>query len=143
MSIKLIRTLILISILSLTFFACGEATSDAAETVSANTSSKANIKEAAYPPELIKEGKEKFKEYCSSCHGEDAKGVKDLGKDIVGGTFIQGLNDFELLNFIKIGREIDDPDNTTGLAMLPKGGNPGIFDPDINAMIAFLRSVQE
>jgi disulfide bond formation protein DsbB len=45
--------------------------------------------------------------------------------------------------FIKVGRGVDDPANTTGVAMLPKGGNPGLSDQDLYDIVAYLRTLQK
>jgi disulfide bond formation protein DsbB len=94
------------------------------------------------PTELISLGEEKFLS-CVGCHGLDAKGLAGLGKDLVNSTFVQGLDDDELLAFIKTGRPPSDPLNTTGLDMPPKGGNPALSDTDIRGINAWLRSKQE
>ena len=49
--------------------------------------------------------------------------------------------DDELLTFIKTGRPIWDAENTTGIDMPPKGGNPALNDDDIVAIIAYIRSL--
>jgi mono/diheme cytochrome c family protein len=84
-----------------------------------------------------------FQQSCASCHGPDAKGVVGLGKDMTTSEFIQGLNDDELLAFVKTGRPSSDPLNTTGVDMPPKGGNPALTDAQLLDIIAFIHSVQE
>ena len=84
-----------------------------------------------------------FQQSCASCHGPDAKGVVGLGKDMTTSTFIQGLNDDELLTFVKTGRPTSDPLNTTGVDMPPKGGNPALTDAQLLDIIAFIHSVQK
>ncbi len=80
---------------------------------------------------------------CSACHGPEGKGVENLGKDFTTSTYLAGLTDTELFEFIKVGREVDDPLNTTGIVMPPKGGNPALSDEDLTAIIAYIRSIQE
>lgn len=84
-----------------------------------------------------------FQQSCASCHGPDAKGVVGLGKDMTTSQFIQGLNDEELLAFVKTGRPTSDPLNTTGVDMPPKGGNPALTDAQLLDIIAFIHSVQQ
>jgi disulfide bond formation protein DsbB len=55
--------------------------------------------------------------------------------------FIQAKSDGELVEFIKEGRALDDPLNTTGVPMPPKGANPALTDADILAIVKFLRSL--
>jgi disulfide bond formation protein DsbB len=80
---------------------------------------------------------------CAACHGPTGEGVKGLGKDMTHSEFIAGLSDAELLEFIKKGRPIDDPLNTTGVMMPPKGGNPTLSDAQLTDIIAFIRSIHQ
>ncbi len=87
------------------------------------------------------EGKQLFGGTCSSCHGQDAKGMPNLGKDLTTSTWVGEQTDAELLAFLKVGRPASDPLNTTGVDMPPKGGNPAFTDDDLNSIIAYVRSV--
>ncbi|MBE2194847.1 MAG: c-type cytochrome [Anaerolinea sp.] len=91
-------------------------------------------------PALIAKGERLFVA-CGACHGANAKGIPNLGKDLTASEFVTGLSDAELLTFIKTGRPIWDPLNTTGIDMPPKGGNPALSDDDILAIIAYIRSL--
>jgi disulfide bond formation protein DsbB len=84
-----------------------------------------------------------FASTCSSCHGPEGKGIEGLGKDMTTSEFIAGLSDAELLAFIKTGRPIGDPLNTTGVDMPPKGGNPALTDEQLLDIIAHIRTLQE
>ena len=66
-----------------------------------------------------------------------------LGKDMTTSEFIKGLSDGELVEFIKKGRTIEDPMNTTGIAMPPKGMNVALSDDDILAIVKFIRSLSQ
>ena len=78
---------------------------------------------------------------CVACHGADAKGVPSLGKDLTTSTFADGLTDEELVSFIIEGRPAGDPLNTTGVDMLPRGGNSGLSDHDLFDVVAYLRTL--
>jgi disulfide bond formation protein DsbB len=91
-----------------------------------------------YDSAVVSQGQQLFMT-CSACHGADARGLPNLGKDLVESEFIHSLNDDELLTFIKTGRPIWDPLNTTGIDMPGKGGNPTLTDEQILAIIAYLR----
>jgi mono/diheme cytochrome c family protein len=80
---------------------------------------------------------------CMACHGKDATGVKNMGKNLVNSPFVAGLNDQALVDFIKKGRGPTDPGNTTRIAMPPKGGNPALKDEQINDIVAYLRSLRQ
>ena len=66
-----------------------------------------------------------------------------LDKDMTTSEFIAGKSDDELVEFIKAGRAPDDPLNTTGVAMLPKGGNPSLSDEDLYDIVAYIRTLQK
>lgn len=84
-----------------------------------------------------------FAKSCSSCHGKDAKGLPNLGKDLTASEFAKGMSDAELVAFIKKGRDASDPANTTGVAMPPKGGNPALSDDDLAGVVAYLRTLEK
>jgi mono/diheme cytochrome c family protein len=88
-------------------------------------------------------GKTTFATTCAACHGPAGEGVQGLGKDMTTSEFIAGLSDAELLAFIKQGRPIGDPLNTTGVDMPPKGGNPALTDAQLADIIAFMRSIHK
>ncbi len=87
------------------------------------------------------EGKTKFTT-CAGCHGQDAKGLPNLGKDLHNNQFLAGLSDAEALAFLKKGRDTTDPLNTTGVAMPPKGGNPAFTDEDLADIVAYVRTLK-
>lgn len=88
-------------------------------------------------------GEALFSQTCSACHGADAKGLPGLGKDMTTSVFIHDQSDDQLLAFIKTGRPMSDPANTTGVDMPPKGGNPAITDEQLLDIIAFIRTKQQ
>ncbi|HRE46642.1 MAG TPA: c-type cytochrome [Aggregatilineales bacterium] len=95
---------------------------------------------STYDPALVTKGEQLFGA-CSACHGSNAKGIPNLGKDLIASELVARSSDADLLTFIKTGRPIWDPLNTTGIDMPPKGGNPALSDDDILAIIAFIRSL--
>ncbi len=87
-------------------------------------------------------GRQVFASTCAACHGPHGEGVPGLGKSVVASDFVATRTDAELVAFIKAGRSVDDPLNTTGVAMPPKGGNPALTDEDLADIVAYLRSLQ-
>ena len=66
-----------------------------------------------------------------------------LGKDMTNSEFIDGLSDAELVEFIKLGRAVDDPLNTTGVPMPPMGLNVALSDEEMMAVVQFIRSLKD
>jgi len=91
--------------------------------------------------EYIASGSRLFAASCTSCHGRDAKGMPNLGKDLTISTFITEHDDDQLLAFLMKGRDPNDPLNTSRVAMPPKGGNPALTEDDLLDIIAYLRSI--
>jgi disulfide bond formation protein DsbB len=86
-------------------------------------------------------GKNVYGILCIACHGPTAEGVQGLGKNLVTSEFIGQQTDEQLVEFIKVGRQVGDPLNSTGIAMPPKGGNPGLSDQEIADIVAYLREI--
>jgi disulfide bond formation protein DsbB len=47
----------------------------------------------------------------------------------------------DLVTFLKVGRGPSDADNTTGVQMPPRGGNPSLGDDDLTNVVAYLKSL--
>jgi disulfide bond formation protein DsbB len=88
-------------------------------------------------------GKTQFDMVCIACHGPGGVGVEGLGKPFTTSEFLLTVDDQELLEFIKTGRPISHPDNTTGVDMPPKGGNPALTDEQLLDIIAYIRTLHE
>ena len=91
----------------------------------------------------IAHGSKLFIGTCTACHGKDARGLPKLGKDLVASEFGKKLDDDAMLAFLKRGRDVSDPLNTTQTAMPPKGGNPALSDDDLLDVISYVRSLQK
>jgi disulfide bond formation protein DsbB len=87
------------------------------------------------------QGQTLFAQSCSACHGADAKGLPGLGKDMTTSVFIKDQNDQQLIDFIKRGRPVSDPANTTKVDMPPKGGNPALTDAQLADIVAYIRTL--
>ena len=88
-------------------------------------------------------GRQAFLTTCITCHGQDAKGVTGLGKDLTTSEFLRTQTDEQMLAFLQAGRRASDPLNTTGVDMPPRGGNPAFTDDDLKNIIAYLRTIQQ
>ncbi|MFN8445034.1 MAG: c-type cytochrome [Caldilineaceae bacterium] len=80
---------------------------------------------------------------CAACHGPNGQGVQGLGKPFTTSEFIATKTDAELVEFLKVGRPVGDPLNTTGVAMPPKGGNPALTDQDLFNVVAYVRTLHQ
>ena len=88
----------------------------------------------------IAKGEKLYQQTCATCHGADGHGMPKLGKDLHNNQFTMSLTDEEMLAFVVEGRPAYHPDNTQGVDMPPRGGNPALTDEDILAIIAFQRT---
>ncbi len=122
---------ILFGLIPLTFAACG----GGADTKSA----EAEIK--PLPTGKATDGEGVFMGTCIKCHGEDATGIEGSGTNLTISEFVKDHTDAELVEYIKTGRPMNDPLNTTGIAMPPYGANPMLADQDLADVVAYLRIV--
>jgi disulfide bond formation protein DsbB len=88
-------------------------------------------------------GHDVFIASCSACHGPSGEGLPNLGKPLATSEFVASMTDDELIAFVKQGRPIWDPDNTTGVDMPPKGGNPALNDDQIREIVAYIRALHD
>ncbi len=128
-----IRLLLFVA-MALVVTACGgsdgdTAATDAADPVVATTSGD------------VPHGIEIYGGTCVACHGPEGVGVEGLGKSWVNSDFINARTDAEMLAFLIEGRASDHPENTTGIAMMPRGGNPSLTDDDLLDLIAYMRTL--
>lgn len=89
-------------------------------------------------------GETVYQSTCIACHGPDAKGVENLGKSLhpSDSDFVSTRSDEKLVEYIKVGRRPDDPLNTTGIDMPPKGGNPTLTEQNMVDVVAFMRMLE-
>ncbi|MBZ0173333.1 MAG: c-type cytochrome, partial [Phycisphaerales bacterium] len=88
-------------------------------------------------------GYELFVASCAACHGQGGEGMDELGLPLTTSGFVRGKSDKEMVTFIKTGRSSWDENNTTGLDMPPKGGNPAITDDQLQLIVEYIRAIQE
>lgn len=123
--------LVMVGLVALTVAACGGGGGSEATTTTTA---------AALTGDPVR-GLEIYGGTCMACHGPGGVGIEGLGKPWVGSEFINERSDQEMYAFLLVGRPADDPLNTTGVAMLPKGGNPALTEQDIYDLIAYMRTL--
>lgn len=87
-------------------------------------------------------GEQLFAGTCASCHGQDAKGLEGLGKDLTASEWVAEQTDDQLIEMINTGRPASHELNTTGVDMPPKGGNPALTDEQILDIIAYIQTLK-
>ena len=122
----------MLAVLALVFAACSE---------SAGSDDTTPVTEAPSGGGDSANGQALYTASCSACHGPAGEGIEGLGKPFVGSDFINSSSDAEMVAFLLVGRPSDDPLNTTGIAMLPKGGNPALTDADLQDLVAYMRTL--
>lgn len=88
-------------------------------------------------------GRKLFTGTCSACHGTGGNDGAIKGIQISTSRFVASNDDAALVAFIARGRQPNDPLNTTGGTMLPRGGNPNLTDSDLGHIVAYIRLLQE
>jgi len=81
-------------------------------------------------------GKEVFSQTCIACHGANGKGAIPGVADFTDEGGSLSKSDAELIKNITDG--FQNPGSF--MAMPPKGGNPGLTEADIKAVLAYLRT---
>jgi mono/diheme cytochrome c family protein len=90
----------------------------------------------------VRRGEAAYQVACIACHATAGEGIDGLGNPLADSEFIASVTDDELFEFIVLGRGTNDPDNTSGIAMPPRGGRPNLSDAEIRDIIAYLSSLQ-
>jgi disulfide bond formation protein DsbB len=96
----------------------------------------------SFDPAGALRGKALFAQGCNACHGDHAEGRVGLGKDLVHSSFVKSQGNAQMVAFLKKGRDVTDPLNTTRIPMPPKGGNPALNDKQLGDLVAYIRSLQ-
>lgn len=122
----------LLAVLAMIAAACSEASSEPTSATTTTAVGGGSAGDAA-------NGEALYNGSCIACHGPAGAGVEGLGKPWVGSEFINDSTDEEMVAFLLVGRPSDDPANTTGIAMLPKGGNPSLTEADLLDLVAYMR----
>ena len=88
------------------------------------------------------EGRRLYRLACAGCHGLGADG-EGVGVSLRGTVFMAETSAEDLLRFLQVGRESDDPNNSTGINMPAYGGRPDWGDAELWDVVAYLRYLNE
>ena len=138
---KRLLYLLLVLVMGMFLISCGGDDSSGTDSDPVEGSSAESGEEVMVGDPVV--GKTHYDSVCIACHGPDATGLPNLGKDLTTSEFIRGLSDSEFVNFVKTGRSVADLANTTGVDMPPKGGNPALSDQDLYDIVSYVRTLQK
>lgn len=88
-------------------------------------------------------GAEIFAGLCAACHGDDGRGLpapQGFKIDLTTSRFVTETSDLALAEFIRSGRSIDDPRNTTGMPMPAMAGV--LSEERIARVVQYLRQIR-
>lgn len=105
----------------------------------AEATGEADPDEMVFDAVRVAHGEMVFQGTCTACHGFNARGITGLGKDLVESEFMDSVDEQGFIDFVVEGRPADHPQNTTGVAMPPMGGNPALTQEDLGAVYQWLR----
>ncbi|MFT3788356.1 MAG: c-type cytochrome [Tepidisphaeraceae bacterium] len=91
----------------------------------------------------VASGRRLFQTACIACHGADAKGVPNMGKDLVASSFARGLSDADLVKFLGKGRGPGDAGFTGPMPMPARGGRADFTDEHLGMIVSYLRSLEQ
>ena len=116
----------IVSLAFLTLLACSKNSDDGGQAKSSGDLAK---------------GKQVYETTCATCHAADGTGVKGLGRSLVDSEFVKKSSDADVVKMVIEGRTVDDPLNTTKIAMPARGGNAGLSDSDVADSVAYMRTL--
>jgi len=108
---------------------------------SACTRSDGRTAEASHTSGDVVAGEQMFRTVCATCHGFAGEGLPGLGKPLRGNAAVAEMSRNDLVEVLKVGIPADDPLNTTGKEMPPRGGQAGLSDADLRNIAAFVRTL--
>jgi cytochrome c oxidase subunit III len=96
----------------------------------------------AFVPGDAEKGRKLYFSNCAVCHGISGENGGVPGITLPRSKFVRERDDEALVRFVESGRPPNDPLNTTGQYMLPKGGNPRLTREDLCHIVGYVRVLQ-
>jgi mono/diheme cytochrome c family protein len=97
---------------------------------------------AAVSPAVLEQGRALYQKNCTACHGESGKGdgpgagvLKPPPRDHTDKAYMSTLSDKQIADVIKMGGAIK------GKPLMPS--HPQFKDPELQALVAYIRSLAE
>lgn len=84
-----------------------------------------------------------YTETCFACHGVEGEGITGLGLSLVTSPLVRYSPDDELVDFLRVGRPAEHPENVTGISMPAGGGRPDWSDQQLLDIVAHIRWLRD
>jgi mono/diheme cytochrome c family protein len=94
------------------------------------------------PGQAVARGERLYTATCETCHAADGGGVRGMAGPMALSDFIANRTDAQMVQFLIDGLPGNHPDNRTGVAMPPRGGNPRLSTDDLYDIIEYLRTLE-
>ncbi|GIV83217.1 MAG: hypothetical protein KatS3mg052_0224 [Candidatus Roseilinea sp.] len=78
-----------------------------------------------------------YAQACAGCHGPAGAGMQ-----LIRAEYLRQRSDLEVIALIRAGRSATDPENFSGAAMPANGGQIGISDEQLVALVRYLREMR-
>lgn len=78
-----------------------------------------------------------YAQACAGCHGPAGAGMQ-----LIRAEYLRERSDLEVIALIRAGRSAADPENFSGIAMPANGGQIGISDEQLAALVRYLREMR-
>lgn len=86
-------------------------------------------------------GQSQYARNCIGCHGPQADGITGLGSSLKQSELVQSGEITAVIQIVRQGLAADHPDNQSGVAMPPNGGQSPLSDEELTAIVLYLRNL--
>ena len=86
-------------------------------------------------------GQSQYARNCIGCHGPQGDGITGLGSSLKQSELVQRGEITAVIQIVRQGLAADHPDNQSGVAMPPNGGQAPLSDEELTAIVLDLRSL--
>lgn len=93
--------------------------------------------------ERLRSGPEVYALYCQACHGQQARGLQNLGLNLTTSAFVAKRSDAELVEFLREGRSPDAKDSVTKKLMPGMKNYAGFAEENYAKVVEYLRTLNK